>query len=115
MKTFENYKSVRFKLFATLCISIFLIIFCLIIVNNVVLESFYLYSKASKAAELCNEINDYYNGILKYDINNKLEEQERKNNIDILIIDHNFNVVYCSNLEIINNVASINHTSRSKI
>ena len=45
MKVLENFKSVRFRLFATLCISVFLIIVCLIIVNNVVLEGFYLYSK----------------------------------------------------------------------
>ena len=115
MKLFENFKSVRFRLFATLCISIFLIILCLIIVNNVVLESFYLYSKTNTAADLCEKLNDYYNGIIQYDINNELEEKERKNNVDILILDMSFNVVYCSNLEIVNNVNSLNFNARSKI
>ena len=115
MKLFKNFKSVKFRLFATLCISIFLIILCLIIVNNVVLESFYLYSKTNTAADLCSKLNDYYNGIIQYDINNELEEQGRKNNIDILILDKNFEVIYCSNLEIVNNVNALNFNARSKI
>ena len=78
MKLNNTFKSIRFRLFGTLCISIVLIIFCLIIINNVVLESFYLYSKTNTAADLCEKLNDYYNGIIQYDINNELEEQERK-------------------------------------
>ena len=71
----EKFKSVRFRLFATLCLSVFLIIFCLIIINNVVLETFYTYSKASKAIEIYQQVNNFYNGIAKYDISEKLEEQ----------------------------------------
>ena len=41
----ENTKSVRFRLFSSLCIIVALIVLFLIIINNVVLESFYLYSK----------------------------------------------------------------------
>ena len=107
MKKFNKFKSIRFRLFTTLCVSIVLIIFCLIIVNNVVLESFYLYTKTNTAIEICNEINDYYNGIMKYDINEELRNKERKNNLEILILDTNLNVVYCSNLEIMNNVNSL--------
>ena len=115
MKISESFKSVRFRLFATLCVSIFLIIVCLIIVNNVVLESFYLYTKTSNAAELCDDINDYYNGIIQYDINQRLEEQERKNNIDILILDEMYGVVYCNNLDIINSINSFNYNLRSRV
>ena len=115
MKILENFKSVRFRLFATLCISVFLIIVCLIIVNNVVLEGFYLYSKSRTAAELCDDINDYYNGIIQYDINQRLDEQARKNNIDILILDDNYDVLYCNNLEIINSINSLNYNLRTKI
>lgn len=118
MKIAEKFKSIRFRLFLTLCISIVLIIFCLIIVNNVVLESFYLYSKTSMAIEICEDINDYYNGIITYNINDKLEEQERKNNIDIMILDADFTVVYCNDLEIINSVNllnNVNFSSRVKI
>lgn len=41
----EKLKSVRFKLFLVMCIVIIFIILCLILVNSVVLETFYMYSK----------------------------------------------------------------------
>ena len=104
MKINKAFKSIRFRLFGTLCISIVLIIFCLVIINNVVLETFYLYTKTNTAINISKNINSYYNGILTYNINDKLREQERTNNIDILILDDNFNVEYCSNQEIIENV-----------
>ena len=118
MMIVERFKSIRFRLFVTLCISIVLIIFCLIIVNNVLLEGFYLYSKVSMAINTCEDINDYYNGVIVYDIDDKLEEIEMKNNIDILIIDSDFTVVYCNDLDIINSVNALgnfNLNLRTKI
>ena len=41
----EKFKSIRIKLFLTLCIVVVIIIAFLILTNNFVLESFYLYSK----------------------------------------------------------------------
>lgn len=111
----EKFKSVRFRLFVTLCLSVFLIIFCLIIINNVVLETFYTYSKANKAIEICEQINDFYNGVIKYDITDKLEEQERKNNLDILILDENFNILYFNDKEIINSIHIFNYTIKPQI
>ena len=108
MKLNNTFKSIRFRLFGTLCISIVLIIFTLIIINNVVLETFYLYSKTTTAIHISEAINSYYNGIYTYSINDKLREQERTNNIDILILDDSFNVVYCSNQEIIDSVNILN-------
>ena len=117
MKLKNTFKSIRFRLFGTLCVSIVLIIFCLIIINNVVLETFYLYSKTSTAIHICQSINSYYNGIFTYNIKDKLREQERTNNIDILILDENFDVVYCSNQEIIDSVNKLEsiYGSRNKI
>ena len=40
----EKFKSVRVRLFLSLCIVVSIIVIFLIIINNVVLESFYLYS-----------------------------------------------------------------------
>ena len=108
MKLNNTFKSIRFRLFGTLCISIVLIIFTLIIINNVVLETFYLYSKTTTAIHISEAINSYYNGIYTYSINDKLREQEITNNIDILILDDSFNVVYCSNQEIIDSVNILN-------
>lgn len=117
MKINKAFKSIRFRLFGTLCISIVLIIFCLVIINNVVLETFYLYTKTNTAINISKNINNYYNGILTYNINDKLREQERTNNIDILILDDNFNVEYCSNQEIIENVNKLEslHGTRNTI
>ena len=117
MKINKVFKSIRFRLFGTLCISIVLIIFCLVIINNVVLETFYLYTKTNTAINISKNINNYYNGILTYNINDKLREQERTNNIDILILDDNFNVEYCSNQEIIENVNKLEtlHGTRNTI
>ncbi len=115
MKVSEQFRSVKFKLFVTLCISVFLIIFSLIIVNNVVLESFYTYSKTTKAVEICNKINNFYNGIVSYDIKRELENQEKNNNLDILILDDDLDVIYCSNEEIINAVNVFSYNARTKI
>lgn len=115
MERFEKLKSVRVRLFATLCISVFLLIFCLIIVNNVLLEGYYTYSKAETAIEICEDINMFYNGVLKYDINEKIEEQEKKNNLDILIMDDNFNIIYCNNQELVSNITVIKPSIRTKI
>ena len=40
----ERLKSVRFKLFLVMCVVIAFIILCLILVNSIVLERFYMYS-----------------------------------------------------------------------
>ncbi len=115
MKMPEYFKSIRFKLFATLCISVFLIIFCLIIVNNVVLESFYTYSKASKAIDICNKINSFYNGIVNYDFNDELKELEKKNNLDILILDNDLDVVYCTNQDILSSINTFKLNIRTNV
>jgi len=41
----EKLKSVRVRLFLCLCIVVAMIVLFLIVINNVVLETFYLYSK----------------------------------------------------------------------
>ena len=51
-KTKKNCKSIRFRLFFTMCFAIAIIVLFLIIVNSVVLESFYLYSKTNTVKEL---------------------------------------------------------------
>ena len=82
----KNLKSVRFKLFLTLCIVIAIIVFCLVMINSVVLESFYLYSKTKTVRDVYARINNYYN--LNGD-NSNLEEELRRiafnNNFDIFI------------------------------
>ena len=57
----EKLKSVRIRLFLCLCIVVSMIVLFLIVINNVVLESFYLYSKTENVKMAYEKINDYYN------------------------------------------------------
>ena len=52
------FKSVRAKLFLTLCIVILMIIVFFIVINNVVLETIYYLSKKDASLNLYNYIND---------------------------------------------------------
>ena len=116
----KNLKSVRFKLFLTLCIVIAIIVFCLVMINSVVLEFFYLYSKTRTVRDVYSRINNYYN--LDGD-NNNLEEELRRlafnNNFDIFI-ETNENVIvfstdrdFYTTIEIITN--SKNYINSSEI
>ena len=60
MKTRSNFKSVRFKLFLTLCFVIAIIVLCLVAINSIVLESFYLYSKTQTVKGVYEKINNLF-------------------------------------------------------
>ncbi len=86
VKSKRNFKSVRFKLFFTMCIVIAIIVLCLIAINNIVLESFYLYSKTKTVRDVYDKINNYYSS---NNNSNYIEEELRRiafnNNFDIFI------------------------------
>ncbi len=81
----EKIKSVRFRLFSTMCIVIAIIVLCLITANNLVLETFYLHSKTESVKQVYEKINNYY----KYNTNVNIESELRRiafnNNFDIFI------------------------------
>lgn len=81
----EKIKSVRFRLFATMCIVITIIVACLILANNVVLETFYLYSKTTNVRKVYEKINDYYKYNLGSNIESELKRIAFNNNFDIFI------------------------------
>ena len=56
----DKIKSVRFRLFYTMCAVIIIIVGCLIAANNLVLENFYLHSKTESVKEVYQKINNYY-------------------------------------------------------
>lgn len=88
MKRIKNgFKSVRMRLFLTLCAVIIFIIVVLIMINNIVLETFYIYSKTNTIKNLYEQINSYYkdNGNQNIDLEDELKNTAIKNNIDILI------------------------------
>lgn len=82
----ESAKSVRAKLFCTICIIITLIIVLLVIINSVVLEKFYLYNKTKTVIDIYNQINNYYKEDSSYEkIQERLQNFSINNNLDILI------------------------------
>ena len=90
-------KSVKIKLFLTLCITVLCIIIFLIILNSFALENFYLYSKENTLKDLYYQLNDYYNGndpLL--DLESELEKIAVKNNFDITILDEDNMYIYSS-------------------
>ena len=85
----KNIKSVRIKLFFTISIVIAMIIIFLILINNVVLEKYYLYNKTKGMKQIYKQINTSYNNNVSFD---KIEESLKiisiKNNLDIIIKDN---------------------------
>ena len=103
--------SVRIKLFFTLSLAVFAIIVILILLNNIVLETFYMYSKKNTLKDLYNKINDYYNDInINLDLEGELTKIAIKNNFDILIKTNGNLNIYTSNenfMETLNEFNSI--------
>ena len=82
----NRFDTIRTKLFITLCITIAIIILFLILVNSIVLESYYMYSKQVELMSAYRLINSYYNGTSSSkDIEIELEKLALSNNFDILI------------------------------
>lgn len=96
-KANKKFKSIRFKLFTILALTVMSIITFLIIANNVVLESYYLYTKQKMLKSVYEKINDYYNSTMHTNqIENALEKIAISNNFDILINDNRNISVYSS-------------------
>ena len=55
------FKSIRTKLFLSLCIIVIAIIVSLILLNNFVLRKFYEYNKEKQLRNVYETINEYYN------------------------------------------------------
>ena len=82
----KTTKSVRVKLFFTLCVVITMVVLLLIIVNNVVLEKFYLYNKTKGIIQIYEQINTSYNNRLSNEaMEQNLKTLAIKNNLDIII------------------------------
>lgn len=85
-KSKSYFKSVRFRLFFTMCVVIAIIVLCLVAINSVVLKTFYLYSKVHTLRNLYDKINTYYN---LNNNTNTIEDELRRiafnNNFDIFI------------------------------
>ena len=88
--------SIRFRLFCVLAAVIISIVSFLIILNDVVLEQFYLYNKKNTLLNVYETANDYYKNTNDIDIDAKLEEVIINNNFDVLIKTSDNIIIYAS-------------------
>ena len=94
----DFFSSVKVKLFILLSMTILIIIFFLIIVNNFALENFYLYNKEKTLKSVYEIINEYYNNsYIDGNIESELEKLSIRNNFDILVKDSNGINIYTTN------------------
>ena len=98
-------KSVRGKLFFTLCVIVLSIILFLIIVNSFVLEKYYQYAKSNQLKNVFYIINSYYNGETQMkNMEDELNKISIKNNFDIIIKSQQGSDVYLSNKDFLSNM-----------
>ena len=107
-KKIQKPKSVRSKLFLSLCIVIVLTIIFLIIINNIVLETFYIYNKKDIEKNLYEQINTKFNNNESPEsIKDFVKEQSAKNNLDICVTNTGKESYIVSNQFKINNIDNI--------
>ncbi|MBQ3408014.1 MAG: GHKL domain-containing protein [Clostridia bacterium] len=110
-KKIQKTKSVRLKLFLSLCIVIVLTIIFLIIINNIVLEAFYTYNKKDIEKNLYEQINEMYNNNETIEnIREFIKEQSTKNNLDIFIKNEQTGDFIASNQVRVNNLDGMKKT-----
>ena len=93
-KKLQKSKSIRIKLFVSLCIVIVITILFLVVINNLVLETFYIYNKKDSVKSTFEQINEKYNNsVSEEEIEEFIKYECSKNNLDILINDFKRNIV----------------------
>lgn len=106
------FKSVRAKLFLTLCVVILMIIFFFVIINNVVLETLYYHSKKEASLNAYNYINKNLpkeiteSDIEKYEID--LEEIAVNNTFEIVVLNGE-NIIYATNKNFVSEFGNVNN------
>ena len=92
------FKSIRTRLFISLCVIVILIVLILIFLNNFVLRQFYEYNKEKQLQDVYKTINNYYNeGNSETNLTDELDKIAINNNFDILIRSDENVSVYSSN------------------
>ena len=98
----KRFKSVQERLFISLCVVVGIIIIFLIIVNNFILESFYLYSKINTLQSVYEQINSYsQQPYYLSDLEEQLEKISINNNFDIIIKTEKNITLYSTNKDYI--------------
>ena len=104
----SKFKSIRTKLFISLCIVVVAIIISLVLLNNFVLRHFYEFTKKEQIKNVYVAINEYYNHKNLYkDITDELDKIAINNNFDILIKDNTNITTYASNKDFYSMIGEI--------
>ena len=95
----EEVKTLRFKLYAFLCSFTIAIILCLVLLNNLISENVYYFTKTHNLRNIVDTINSYYEDeeLTEYERNKKIREIETLNYIDIYIEESRGLIKYTSN------------------
>ena len=109
---FKKVKSVRIKLFMTICLSVIIVMGLLVLLNNFVIENFYLYVKTNKLKDTYKIINNYYNSSYSDDI--ELEKIAINNNFSIIIKNNEGINVYSSEKDFLYTLEDINAINTKK-
>ena len=110
----EKLKSVRVRLFLTLCVVVIALVICLIAVNSLVLENFYIYSKTNTIKELYNKINDYYEEPnLDISLETELKKVAFRNNFDILIKADTDLILFSTNKDFLSNITAVESKTKT--
>ena len=112
---FKNkFQSIRIKLFATLCVTVAIIIIFLVLINSVVLESYSIYTKKYMLLTAYEGINSYYNGTSSSgNIEIELEKLSLSNNFEILIKTDKS--IYTSSRDFLSSLADEEYNRRKGI
>lgn len=101
----EKLKSVRVKLFLVLCVVTILLVICLIAINSLVLENFYIYNKTNTIKEVYNKINKYYKDPdLAINLETELKKIAFRNNFDILIQSDTDLILFSTNKDFLSSI-----------
>ena len=101
----EKLKSVRVKLFLVLCVVTILLVICLIAINSLVLENFYIYNKTNTIKEVYNKINKYYKDPdLAINLETELKKIAFRNNFDILLQSDTDLILFSTNKDFLSSI-----------
>lgn len=101
------FKSIKTKLFISLCIIVIAIIVLLILLNNFVLRHFYEYNKEKQLENVYTIINNYYNNPNEKNLSEELDKISINNNFDILIRSNENVSIYSSNKDFYSSIGEI--------
>lgn len=115
----DKFKSVRFKLFFIMCVVILIIVLFLILINSIVLENFYIYSKTATIKQVYQKVNNYYaSENPNINLETELKKIAYKNNFDILIKTDANLIIFTSDKEFLSStyiLKDINEITRENI